>query len=442
MKRLALIAILMAAPVLIAARMAETGGNTTTFTSSAGPNAEVAEWRPIAGPSDGLPAPSADDSASVQGLTVHEWGTFTSVAGPDGAAIDWLPAGGPTDLPCFVSVLGGGLPNAKVSLDITQRGGRSSVAKVRMETPVLYFYSPEAETVNVKVSFPHGLITEWYPPAATAPNANNALKTFPDVTGAIEWSNVKVMPGATESYPYEDAPSHYYAARRTSSAPLQAGNQFEKFLFYRGIASFTPPLAAKVDGPKVEVTNLGTEQIPAVVFFENRGGKIRYRISRNLDSTVEITRLLKVNTFASLQKDMEELLRSQGMFALEARAMVDTWKDTWFEPGTRIFYIVPSRSVDSILPLEVTPMPIGVARAFVGRMEVITPETQEEVQQAIAAGDRATLATYGRFLEPIVNSFLGQRLSESDQAKAADFIASLHKDYVASAMACSKSRSW
>jgi hypothetical protein len=445
MKRLALIAVLMAAPVLIAARMAETGGNTTTFTSSTGPSAGTAEWRPIAGPADGPAAVPTDDSAAVQGLTVHEWGTFTSVAGPDGTAVDWAPAGGPTDLPCFVSVSGAG----PKGLALTEQGGRSLVAKVRMETPVLYFYSPEEQTLNVKVSFPHGLITEWYPSGATlSPTVWDAQKSFPNLTGTIQWG-VKVMPGATASYPFEDSPSHYYAARRTASAPVQAfdsnrqnWDKFEKFLFYRGIASFTPPVAAKVVGQNVEVTNLGTEPIPAVVLFENRGGKIRYRISRNLDSAVEITRLLKLNTLASLQKDLEELLRSQGMYALEARAMVDTWKDTWFEQGTRIFYIVPSRAVDSILPLEVKPQPIGVSRAFVGRMEVITPETQEEVRQAIAGGDRATLATYGRFLEPIVNSFLGQRLSESDQHKAADYIASLRNEYVASAMACSKSRSW
>jgi hypothetical protein len=28
---------------------------------------------------------------------------------------------------------------------------------------------------------------------------------------------------------------------------------------------------------------------------------------------------------------------------------VDTWKDSWFEQGTRVFYIVPSRTIDSIL---------------------------------------------------------------------------------------------
>jgi hypothetical protein len=36
---------------------------------------------------------------------------------------------------------------------------------VRMETPVMYFYSSHELEARVKVAFPHGLITEWYPQA-------------------------------------------------------------------------------------------------------------------------------------------------------------------------------------------------------------------------------------------------------------------------------------
>ena len=70
-------------------------------------------------------------------LTVHEWGTFTSIAGPDGQAVEWRPLTGPSDLPCFVTTLN---PN---SIKINAQGGIPGLkALVRMETPVLYFYSP------------------------------------------------------------------------------------------------------------------------------------------------------------------------------------------------------------------------------------------------------------------------------------------------------------
>ena len=38
-----------------------------------------------------------------------------------------------------------------------------------METPVIYFYSDREQTVNVRVRFPHGLITEWYPQGRIPP---------------------------------------------------------------------------------------------------------------------------------------------------------------------------------------------------------------------------------------------------------------------------------
>jgi hypothetical protein len=51
--------------------------------------------------------------------------------------------------------------------------------------------------------------------------------------------------------------------------------------------------------------------------------------------------------------------------------------------------------------LEVQPVPSQIGRVFVGRMEIITPEIQDRVRQAVAKNDRVTLEKYGRFLEPI-----------------------------------------
>src|SRR6185436_568280 len=111
--------------------------------------------------------------------------------------------------------------------------------------------------------------------------------------------------------------------------------------------------------------------------------------------------------------------------------MVDTWRDSWFEQGTRIFYIVPKKTVDSILPLEMNPSPVQVARAFVGRMELITPATQKEVLRAAEMGDRKTLETYGRFLEPILHDFL-------KDYRADGVMASIRAAYVNKVTACSK----
>src|SRR5678815_4798585 len=78
-------------------------------------------------------------------LTAHEWGTFTTVAGQDGRAIEWLPLNGPTDLPCFVEHFRNGtnlklLPTEDARLIDYQTARSRLWGKVRMETPVLYFY--------------------------------------------------------------------------------------------------------------------------------------------------------------------------------------------------------------------------------------------------------------------------------------------------------------
>src|SRR2546427_3833332 len=101
-------------------------------------------------------APNSTETHDPGTVTVHEWGTFTSIAGADGRAIEWLPQAGPTDLPCFVER---NRFNIKGSLSGT----------VRMETPVLYFYTTQPATVNINVRFRNGIITEWFPRAAVTP---------------------------------------------------------------------------------------------------------------------------------------------------------------------------------------------------------------------------------------------------------------------------------
>src|SRR5690349_6590300 len=81
--------------------------------------------------------------AAQNDLVVHEWGTFTSIAGKDGVALEWRPLNGSVDLPKFVHTMqqqGLGLRHSQTKADLT--------AQVRMETPVLYFYSSREMNVS------------------------------------------------------------------------------------------------------------------------------------------------------------------------------------------------------------------------------------------------------------------------------------------------------
>jgi len=145
--------------------------------------------------------PSSAQRTNVDAhLVVHEWGTFTSIAGKQGVSVEWRPLAGASDLPSFVYT----------SADATSgRGNRSGKpcnkcsleALIRMETPVLYFYTDRETDVSVRVDFPKGKITEWYPAARLVRTTNS--------DGSIDWGRFTVVPGAEPTLPVEQQESHY-----------------------------------------------------------------------------------------------------------------------------------------------------------------------------------------------------------------------------------------
>src|SRR6058998_4200620 len=130
----------------------------------------ISTWRNSA-------SPSSKNVTRSENLVVHEWGTFTSIAGRDGVALEWRPLNGSSDLPRFVHTM------EKVASGLRHQTKADLTALVRMETPVLYFYSNQEMNVSAEVDFPKGKITEWYPQARS-------------VCTIINWGRLKVSPGA------------------------------------------------------------------------------------------------------------------------------------------------------------------------------------------------------------------------------------------------------
>jgi hypothetical protein len=294
-----------------------------------------------------------------------------------------------------------------------------------METPVLYFYSGSDETARVKVGFPQGLITEWYPKAVVPPVTPwiDMLTT----TGWIEWPEVNIRPAAAPELPHERDGSHYYAARETDASIVQVDDQSEKFLFYRGLASFPVPLSVRSHsdgtfdvrntGGIFDIRDPGRQEIGGLILFENYGGRVAYRILGSVRDSAKVFRPT-AGDLASLRKDLHALLVENGLYPREAAAMIETWRDSWFTEGTRLFYLVPEAAMASILPLQIDPKPARIARVFVGRIEVITPTTENAVIAAIRGNDDRLLAGHSRFLEPIVQRIMATRPADLDQASA------------------------
>jgi hypothetical protein len=344
-------------------------------------------------------APLVPQEPRDAGLTVHEWGTFTGIADEQGKAVEWTAYGGsePYDLPDFVESISG--RNFKGGLRGT----------IRMETPVIYFYSPRQVNVSVEVTFSQGLITEWYPHAASVQSLKIPLPVNLDqmaAAGSIAWKDVTVSPSFTGEFLRENRQVRYYAARETSAAPLvvnsPSGQQQEKFLFYRGVSAAPLPLTASQDlSGGLLVESLSGDKIPALVYFERSGNRIGYSLS---DGGTEV----RLNTptldgdLDSLNGDLTRILIDQGLYPEEAQAMLATWHDSWFEEGSRLFYIVPRGFIDKVLPLNVDPAPAQLTRVFVGRLEIVSPDTIREVAGAVKVGNLESLAKYGRFRDAIL----------------------------------------
>jgi hypothetical protein len=343
-------------------------------------------------------------------LTVHEWGTFTSVAGADGQAVPWLALTGSTNLPDFVEHL----PNARFSCPKCDL-----IGTIRMETPVMYFYTPHETTVSVNVKLSEGTITEWYPHATSA-------------DGTIRWGEVRLLPGSREVFPSGGDGNHYYEARNTGAVPLRvkaaAGEQNEKFLFYRGVGSAPLPIAATImPSGKVNVRNLGSDEIPSVMLIESRGGRLGYRMGGGLAGQTLLEPPELTAPREAMLQDLEKTLVAQGLYQDEARAMIATWQNSWFEEGSRLLYILPASAVNRILPLTLKPAPAQTARVFVGRLELVTPATEHAIEQAFAQHDQQTLDEYRRFLEPILKVMIAQ--SELEPARKQLLVASLNSVY-------------
>ncbi len=332
----------------------------------------------------------ATTSRSGADYIAHEWGTFTSVQGSDGVQLEWNPFV-VEELPGFVYNAMKPRDRKVVLPSFVSFAKLGSLARQRMETPVIYFYADKPQKVSVDVEFPDGQFTEWFPQLSEL-NGKKAPAVIG--RGMMRWGDIEIMPGngADEArfFPKDESGSHYYAARETDASGIRVTGpdgvkEHEKFLFYRGVAQFVAPLKVRHSGDNAELISLENTSAGGLgqfFIYAVRGGKAAMVKAGALDAKVrndvefkfdKIARPL-AEVRAELANEMRQALVSEGLYEREAAAMVKTWDDSWFgEPGTRVLYLLPQKWCDAVLPLKLTPAPNHLERVFVGRAELITP---------------------------------------------------------------------
>lgn len=397
--------------------------------------------------------------SDTEDYVAHEWGTFTSIQGGDGVLLDWNGIA-TSDLPPFVYDWSrAGLQRFSFSSAYALKGGITALQ--RMETPVIYFYTKQPLNLDVAVEFPKGKITEWYPQAAevgpssrtpgrvlaaldnvatrAGVNSNPTLAARlgePPVTNSIiHWENFEVLPAGqnaalAKQLPTSAKPSHYFAARTADAAFVRVASmertnpapEIEKFLFYRGVGNFPTPLTVTMnEHGAITVTNSSSEPLKHLFAIAIRGDRASVVPLGDLESgQARHTRLDNpadnrpaTAAVKTLRQQMSDALVAEGLYRAEADAMVETWRDAWFEDqGVRILYILPRMWTDATLPITLKPQPRELVRVMVGRAEVITPAMAQQVvrcvegfQQSDPAVKQAALGEFkamklGRFAYP------------------------------------------
>jgi len=357
--------------------------------------------------------PVADPMAPAD-LIVHEWGTFTSVGSSTGALMEGLHHE-EEPLPAFVHGRGAAAGGPVMPGGMKSMETQPARVTQKLETPVLYFYGAAPAGVRVRVDFPSGVVSEWFPDAAGFGPALGTVAV--PAAGFMEWRGA-LAPGATPADFPVVAPEDIWApSRQVASVPVAIGTEKEQFIFYRGLGAFELPMNITIDASdRITLENRSSDTSPAVFLLrvhpgggaiidlgQLQGGGLIPNVpcpigGKEHDLDVYV---------ADAQTRIAGALERTGLTPDEARAMVNTWSRSYFKSeGLRVLYVVPRAWTDQLLPLTIEPTPRAVVRTLVGRVELLTPTDERALLATVTDATTRALAptdvinALGRLAEP------------------------------------------
>lgn len=320
-------------------------------------------------------------------LVVHEWGTFTVLQDENGNTVPGINIDD-EPVPGFVHRMGNLIRSSRrptsAAIGVTVAGKSGplphchSDVLMRLETPVIYFYPPAGEkpVVDVEVEFPGGWMSEFYPDAAvTAPGMEEGKISRSEV-GRLVWKGLQI--GGTAEGPKTDAPVWVVPRRVDASSVRTPAGESERYLFYRGVANIEAPVRVRRAGDKLKLSGetraawLADFRGDGTAAFRRAGAEMPAEFSDYSRGNVDL-----------LREEMKAGLIAEGLFPREAEAMLETWKDSYFQSrGLRLFYFVPRAWTDGHLPLKVSPR-AEVTRAMIGRIELVTPAQRRTLERLV-----------------------------------------------------------
>jgi len=350
------------------------------------------------------------DLLDPEQLIAHEWGTFVSMVTPEGQILEGMHHE-EEPLPNFVYSRCGEVPwcwgyNAIKEMEILPEP-----VTQKLETPVIYFYSAEPREVTIDVTFPQGIISQWYPDAvAMQPLVNFDLQAM--AGGGMTWT-IEVDPEIDiDQAPWVPEDHIWAPSRDVAATPISAKGETEAFIFYRGLGRFTTPLEVHNDGTTVSLGFKAGPTIPSVWLLHVRDGKAAIThvgaiaAGPNTNALIPEPNMDMVTFLPHAKALVAQGLEADGLFSDEAKAMVNTWERSYFQTeGFRVLYVLPRSWTDELLPISFDPVPDELVRTMVGRIEVLTPWDVDEMVGRVAGwaaapGTAAELVEMPRFAEP------------------------------------------
>lgn len=366
-------------------------------------------------------------SMYAQNFTVHEWGTFTTLSGSNGKLLSGLYID-EEPLPDFTynfqwEFVATATSRPGKYCDVTYSNLNLENVTVKMETPVIYFYSEkQVNNVTINVQFPGGSISQWYPeryrgeaPQAArcgnasphylcTPCATNTLDFKTNRNGWIEWKG-RILAPRSGALTHVDVPKLWEAPRRTRSNIFEGSEtgfykgsfhyEQEKYLFYRGIGNFDIPIKTEISSNnRLVISNTG-DYVPYYLVWHKQGSKVEILGTGSLEEGCTTSVPLN-NAKVPFKKYMDEqealltfenALVTAGLYRDEARSMLATWEESYFHTnGLKVFWILPKALTEETLPLHITPGPTNIQRVLVGRNEVLTPQFEAQLLQDFTTG--------------------------------------------------------
>jgi hypothetical protein len=322
--------------------------------------------------------PTSSAQAPMQkGLAVHEWGVLSAyndleLANADMRA-EWA------NLPKFVY---GQVDGRKVP-----------VYNGPIRAPVIYFHSPQAANLNVKVDFPKGKPAVWWPTTVTYGGGLRARDELPPTN--LTWQ--VQLKAATQVQPMVLPKGHWMEALRAVQAddvfinqPYGGGLQKERFIYYDGLIPLPKGLAITVAKDKVSLQSQAKHPVYDVTVVDLRNiRKIRVASIEKMEpgaavKDVAFTEGDQAKWPSEPMALLVKQLAAAGLNEDEARSLANVWRKDFFETeGVSVFYRMPQEVYDQALPLTVTPKPEKVVRTLLVHHPHCEPDLAERVMTLV-----------------------------------------------------------